>query len=535
MKWSRRSLRGRLLVAMAAIAVGVLVVTGATTVALARRSAQRTAIAHLQQQAPQVANQLRALGRTLRSREFTGRPTAGLDRLVASVLRVTGGTLVTVNPDATITEGGAGLVGTAVDGSATGSGSGTGSGTGAGSVLTPRQQRQNRLRQRLGLAPTTSPPTVLAPPTAANQLPEGMTVADLDATRLMAGTRQTGTVNGVAFVAEPIKVTAAGTPVLVLTEKIDSGAVSRARGFFLIGGALALATAFVVSFFLARRLTRPLAAMGATASAIAGGDLAARVDLGAHADDELADLARTLNDMAVQLEGARHAERSFLLSVSHDLRTPLTSIRGFAEALTDGTIPASAEQQRAGAVIAAEANRLERLVADLLDLARLDARQFSLTARSFDAAATVRTAVAAFAPPATELGIELHVDAPDALAATGDPERVAQIVANLVENALKYARARIDVRVATVGSQMAEIRVVDDGPGVDANEVHRVFERLFVSRAVPGRSVGTGLGLAIVGELAQAMGGTATVDTSSPGGAAFVVALPVVGVDPAGG
>ncbi len=530
MKRPRRSLRGRLLVAMAAIAVGVLVVTGATTIALARRSAQRTAIAHLQQQSPQVANQLRALGRTLRSREFTGRPTTGIDRLVASVLRVTGGTLVTVNPDGTITEGGAGLVGAADAGAAAGSGSGTG----AGSGLTLRQQRLNRRRQQLGLAPTTSPPTVLAPATAsASQLPDGMTVSDLDAAGLMAGTRQTGKVNGLVFVAEPLKVTASGTPVLVLTEKIDSGAVSRARGFFLIGGALALATAFVVSFFLARRLTRPLAAMGVAASAIAGGDLAARVDLGAHADDELADLARTLNGMAIQLDGARSAERSFLLSVSHDLRTPLTSIRGFAEALTDGTIPASAEQQRAGEVIAAEANRLERLVADLLDLARLDARQFSLTTRSFDAAATVRTAVAAFAPPATELGIELHVDGPDALAATGDPERVAQIVANLVENALKYARARIDVRVATVGSQGAEIRVVDDGPGVDSSEVHRVFERLFVSRAVPGRSVGTGLGLAIVGELAHAMGGTATVDTSSPGGAAFVVSLPVVGVNPA--
>ena len=270
--------------------------------------------------------------------------------------------------------------------------------------------------------------------------------------------------------------------------------------------------------------------MSVTAGAIAGGDLSARVDLGPHPDDELADLARTLNAMAVQLEAARHSERSFLLSVSHDLRTPLTSIRGFADALTDGTIPATEEQRKAGTVIAAEAGRLERLVADLLDLARLDARQFSLSPRAFDLAESLRTTVDAFRPGAADLGIALDVQAPEVLTVTGDPERVAQIVANLVENALKYARSRIDVNVRVEPGADVEIRVVDDGPGVDPDEVERVFERLFVSRAVPGRSVGTGLGLAIVGELTNAMGGRATVERSASDGAAFVVRIPLVRV-----
>lgn len=520
---------------MASIAVGVLAVTGATTVALARRGAERTAISHLEEQAPAVSNQLRAFARVLRSREFNGRPTAGIDRLVSSVLRVTGGTLVTVASDGSITEGVAGLVGSSASGTVgatttTQSPASTGASTPSG--LTPRQRLRARAQARLGLtgSATTAP---AASSTVVNQLPEGLTLEDLDAARLLAGKRQTGSVNGRAFVAEPIKVAPLGTPVLILTEKTDSAAVSRARGFFLVGGALALGAAMIVSYFLARKLTRPLAVMGATAGAIAAGDLAARVDLGEHPDDELADLARTLNGMAMQLEHARHAERSFLLSVSHDLRTPLTSIRGFAEALTDGTIPATDEQQRAGAVIAAEANRLERLVADLLDLARLDARQFSYSPRPFDIARTVRTAVEAFLPAAADLGIELSVESPDALPGTGDPERVAQIVANLVENALKYARSRIDVQVGAADARDVEIRVRDDGPGVDPAEVHRVFERLFVSRAVPGRSVGTGLGLAIVGELAAAMGGTASVDQSATGGATFVVRLPVLGALPA--
>jgi two-component system sensor histidine kinase BaeS len=508
---------------MAAIAVGVLVVTGVTTVALARRGAERTALHHLEDQAPQVSQQLRGLARVIRGRDFNGRPTAPIARLVTSVLRVTNGTLVTISPDGSMTPGASALVASDSVTSTTPGSTGT---TTPLADLTPRQRRQElrrRLRQRL--TSTTSPPSAPAG-AAAEELPDGIALADLDSETLLAGERQTGYVNGRAFVALPIITTSAGTTVLVLTEAVDSGAVSRARGFFLIGGALALAVAVIVSYFLARRLTRPLAAMGVTASAIAAGNLSARVDLGPRTDEELADLGRTLNGMAVQLEEARHAERAFLLSVSHDLRTPLTSIRGFAEALTDGTIPATAEQQQAGAVIAAEANRLERLVADLLDLARLDAHQFSLSPRPFDAAATVRTAVDAFGPAAADLGISLQIDAPGTLDATGDPERVAQVVANLVENALKYARERIDVSVTTPDDHSIELIVADDGPGIDPAERHRVFERLFVSRTVPGRSVGTGLGLAIVGELANAMGGSAGVDAASGSGAVFRVRLP---------
>lgn len=500
---------------MAGIAVGVLVVSGGTTIVLARRSAEQTAIDHLERTAPGVRDQLVAMRRQLISRTIRGRPTAPLGRLLASVLRVSGGTIVTLHDDGTITEGVTALSAAASAEPA------------SGGTLAPGAR--GRIARRLAGRTTTS---TTATPGAGTptELPAGLSVDDLDGTALAAGRQQTGTAGGQAFVALPVARTTDGAAVLVMAEKIDSAAVRRARGFFLLGGALALIAAGLVSYFLARRLTRPLAAMGATAGAIAGGDLAARVDLGKHPDDELADLAATLNEMAGQLESARQGERAFLLSVSHDLRTPLTSIRGYADALTDGTIPASEEQRRAGAVIAAEADRLERLVADLLDLARLDARRFSFTPRAFDVAAGVRTAVAAFEPAAAELAIALTVDAPedpDGLVMTGDPDRVAQIVANLVENALKFARARITVTVAPGPDGSAELRVVDDGPGVDPTEHHRVFERLFVSRSVPGRSVGTGLGLAIVGELAAAMGGRAWVDPGAAGGATFVVRLPL--------
>ena len=535
----RRSLRTRLLIAMAGIAVGAILVTGVTTIALARTGAEQHAIANLEEQAPGVREQLVILAKQLRNRSASGRPPVGIGRLITSVLRVTGGTILTVRSDGSVTEGVAALA----DGETFGPDLPIASDPTPSAGIDPpvgrlRARAAERLRRRQAAANSTLPSAAPVGPNqtegAVNQLPADLTVEDFDAATLLRGERQTGTVKGRAFIAEPIREGPEGTSVLVLTERIDSEAMSRARGFFMIGAALALVVAGIVSYVLARRLTRPLAAMGVTAGSIASGDFAARVDLGRHPDDELADLARTLNGMAVQLEHARQGERAFLLSVSHDLRTPLTSIRGYAEALTDGTIPATEEQRRAGAVIAAEANRLERLVADLLDLARLDARQFSLAPREFELASAVRTAVDAFAPAAADLGIELRIDAPDPLAATSDPERVAQIVANLVENALKYARARIDVRVAALSDRDVEIRVVDDGPGIDPAEVSRVFERLFVSRAVPGRSVGTGLGLAIVGELAAALGGTAAVDPAppldptGPGGATFVVRLPLM-------
>jgi two-component system sensor histidine kinase BaeS len=477
-------LRTRLFVAMAAIAVGVLLVTGAVTLGLARRGAATAARHQLRDRAPDLADELEQLGQRLRARRRQGVSGPGSGVLLASALRVSGSALVTVTPDGTLTEGLVGL--------------GEAAAERAGDALL---------------------------------LPPAVSEGDLDLERLAAGKEQVGRVGDAVFLARPLTTTPRGTPVLVLAQQIDSDSETRARGFFLIGSALAAGLAMLVAFVLARRLTRPLAAMGKTADAIAAGDLSARVELERHPDDELAELAHALNAMASDLEQARGLERAFLLSVSHDLRTPLTSIRGYAEALTDGTIPASDEQRRAGTVIAAESRRLERLVTDLLDLARLDARQFSLHPRAIDATVVVGTALDAFRPAADDLGLALDLDAAAPVPLTADPDRLTQIVANLVENALKYAVTRITVGVARVDGDAVELRVQDDGPGIAPDDAPRVFERLFVSRDRAGRSVGTGLGLAIVHELAVAMGGSAAVADTGAAGACFVVRLPLAAED----
>jgi two-component system sensor histidine kinase BaeS len=237
--------------------------------------------------------------------------------------------------------------------------------------------------------------------------------------------------------------------------------------------------------------------------------------------------------MAGDLEDARGHERAFLLSVSHDLRTPLTSIRGYAEAIADGTVQGADHRIRAAEVISSESRRLERLVADLLDLARLDTHQFSLQPGPIDARGVVAQAVEAFRPAAAELGVSLSVGSGAPIPATGDGQRLAQIVANLVENALSFAAARVDVEARADGARFT-VRVVDDGPGIAPDDLPHVFDRLYTSRTTPGRTVGTGIGLAIVRELADAMGGAAWAEPVEPAGTCFVVELPLDPADPVG-
>jgi two-component system OmpR family sensor kinase len=363
-------------------------------------------------------------------------------------------------------------------------------------------------------------------------LPNGVRPADLDPESLAVGRVQSGSRGAIVWVAQPLNSTPEGTLVLVATRRIGVFAVGRLGGILLVAAVAAAAVAVAVSLWLVRRLTRPLQAMERTARAIAGGDLDARVGLpGTDVDDELAAVGRAIDTMAAELSRHRSLERAFLMSISHDLRTPLTSIRGYAEAVAEGAADDEASRRRAAVIIEAEARRLERLVADLLELARLDAREFSLHPGPVDAGEVARHAALALQPAAQEAGVRLVVGEVDgrepAAVAMADPERLAQVVANLVENALKYAATTVEVGTHTVsGGRAIEIAVADDGPGIDPDDLPRVFERLYTSRRQPGRNVGTGLGLAIVRELVTAMGGRVDVGPTAEGGTRFVVALP---------
>jgi two-component system, OmpR family, sensor kinase len=371
------------------------------------------------------------------------------------------------------------------------------------------------------------------PDLAGSVLPAPLEASDLDGARLLSGEQVSGRRGSTVFLAVPTQAGTrlGGRTVVIATDDVDMSVLRKLFPLLLFAGCVVLGLAFLVAAWFARRLTRPIAAIERTAHQLAAGDLSARTHLPPSTDDELAALARTLDNMAVQLEHARGSERAFLLSISHDLRTPLTSIRGYAEALADGTLDGADPDQRnrAASVIGAEARRLERLVRDLLDLSRLDSRQFSLNVRPCDVGAVVRDAAEAFVPQAQELGVRLIVRSATPVPADVDADRVAQIVANLVENALKYAVATVEVEVAAPaddGNDHVQIVVVDDGPGIRSEELALVFERLYTVRSTPGRAVGTGLGLAIVRELAGAMHGQAWAEPTSDRGTRFVVSLP---------
>jgi two-component system sensor histidine kinase BaeS len=360
-------------------------------------------------------------------------------------------------------------------------------------------------------------------------LPSPLRAADVRSDQLLAGQQVSGRHGNTVFLAIPTQTQIRGkTLVVVATEDIDLTVLHDALPLILLAGFVVLLGVVLFSIWLARRLTQPIRAIERTAAQLATGDLSARAALPPTTDDELVALAAALNTMAAQLEQSRGSEHAFLLSISHDLRTPLTSIRGYAEALADGTLDDAdpEERKRAATIIGAEGRRLERLVRDLLDLARLDSRQFSMHPRPSDATEIVRDAAEAFAPQARDLGVTLDVISGEPLPVDLDPERVGQIAANLVENALKYAVSRVEVYAARQQDGQVAIVVGDDGAGVPPDEMNRVFERLYTVRDAPGRAVGTGLGLAIVRELAAAMGGAARAEPQPGGGTRFVVSLP---------
>jgi signal transduction histidine kinase len=363
------------------------------------------------------------------------------------------------------------------------------------------------------------------------ELPEGISPSDLRPDSLRRGEVVSGIKGSLVFAAVAVEPPAAlrgrrrlpQEIAVVLTRRVDPG-LGRGGAWFALSATGSLVLAAVVADRLGRRIAAPLEAAEGATRRIAAGDLDARVDVGTAADEEVASLARSINTMAANLGRARRLERQFLLAVSHDLRTPLTSIRGYAEAIADGAAP---DHERAADVIASESRRLERLVGDLLELAKLDARRFSLDLRPVDPAEVVLDTAEGFQPAAEELGITLavHVPGPGALEVTADPDRLAQVVANLVENALKFAATEVTVTASSEGDEVV-VAVLDDGPGIDADDLPHVFERLYQSGRAPARRLGSGLGLAIVAELVEAMGGSVGVESQGAGGTRIVVRIP---------
>jgi two-component system, OmpR family, sensor kinase len=281
-------------------------------------------------------------------------------------------------------------------------------------------------------------------------------------------------------------------------------------GRLILAAIAALAVSLAVALALARRLSRPLHDLAASARSFSGGGAAPRPD--GSDPREVADLKDAFSDMVSDLRSSQEREQNFLLSVSHELRTPLTAIRGYGEALADGT---AKRPKDAGEVVLRESQRLERLVQDLLDLARLSSDGFSVHEISMDLADVAGDVHRAFQPLAEENGLELVLSVDGSSTVKSDPDRVHQMLANLVENALRSSPSggavQIDVRPGAIA-------VHDSGPGLERSDIEHAFERFYLWRKYQGsRPVGSGLGLAIVGELARRLGVEVVVGSDGDG------------------
>jgi signal transduction histidine kinase len=284
---------------------------------------------------------------------------------------------------------------------------------------------------------------------------------------------------------------------------------------------LAMVVVGALAVYLSRRITQPVLELADAADEIAAGNYEVAVPQ-VPGGGEIEDLAERFGQMAARLSEAEEQERNFLMSVSHELRTPLTAIRGHVEALREGLADDPEVREQSLDVIASEAGRLERLVGDVLDLAKLDARRFTVLTEEVDMAQLLERAYTVFGDEARRRGIDYRAEVASRPVIVSDGDRVLQIVSNLIDNAFRWTPdgGTIELSLRSEDGTVS-VGVSDTGPGISAEERERIF-RPFWSRD----GGGTGLGLSIARELALALGGRIELATSLGQGSKFELVLP---------
>ncbi|MES9538799.1 MULTISPECIES: HAMP domain-containing sensor histidine kinase [unclassified Actinomadura] len=329
---------------------------------------------------------------------------------------------------------------------------------------------------------------------------------------------------GQGTVAKPVRT--AGRTVGSVRLAFGAPAASSGRdvawAWILPAAAAAVAAAAAASWYVSRRLTRPLARLATAARALAAGDRSARA--GASAPGELGELVTAFDRMADELNRAELGRRRLAADVAHELRTPLAGLQAGLEELRDGfTEPDPARL----AALHDQSLRLGRIVGDLAELSAAESAALSLRPADVDIGAVAREAVAARRAQLDAAGLTVHTGIADGVVIRADADRIHQALGNLLSNAARYCRPgdSVTVRVRAQGDE-AVIEVADTGPGIPAAERAHVFERLW--RGSSGRRVaGSGIGLAVVRELVAAHGGTVTASSPDAGGATFTIRLPV--------
>jgi len=294
----------------------------------------------------------------------------------------------------------------------------------------------------------------------------------------------------------------------------------------LVATAAAVLAAAVASLFVTGRIVAPLRRLATASRRLADGHYAERVPV--PSDDELGDLARSFNAMADALEATERRRRELIGDVAHELRTPIATLEGYLEGLLDGVVePGPPTWSR----LHGEAGRLRRLVDDLQELSRAEARQIPLVLRPTDPAEIARVAVDRLSAAFLEKGLELRSEVPARLPRVqADPDRAIQVLSNLLSNALRYTPVPGQVELSVKpGGGAVEFSVCDSGVGITPEDLSHVFERFYRVDKSRSRALGgSGIGLTIAKALAEGMGGHLRADSAGPGqGSSFTFVLPI--------
>lgn len=302
--------------------------------------------------------------------------------------------------------------------------------------------------------------------------------------------------------------------------------LSQAIGrFFLWGGLLAVAIAMVLTFVLSRRILAPVQALTLAARRLGQGDFSQRVK--SEGKGELAELTQTFNSMASDLERAEQLQRNMVADVAHELRTPLSNIRGYLEAIQDEVAEPDANTIQS---LNEEAVLLSRLIDDLQELSLAEAGELKLARQPEDIAELINQAVAVVQGQALAGGVSLTVDLPSQLPPCDvDSHRIGQILNNLLDNALAHTtKGDIITVAARQQDNQVEVSVADTGEGIPAEELPNIFERFYrVDKSRSRTTGGSGLGLTIAKRLVEANGGKIEVQSELGKGSCFTFTVPV--------
>ncbi len=292
---------------------------------------------------------------------------------------------------------------------------------------------------------------------------------------------------------------------------------------FVQAAVIGLIVAVILAGFISRNLARSLGQLAQAASAVTEGHYDQRIPVQGAA--EIREVAEAFNRMSAEIHNTRQAQQDFMANVSHDLKTPLTSIQGYSQAIMDG---AAKDPASAAKIIHEEAGRLNRMVTELTDLARLQAGRLSMHTSAIDMGKLAAAIGQRLGILAQERGLTLHQQTPSMPEIAGDGDRLAQVLTNLVSNAIKYTPKGGEIWLTTqINNGGVEVVVRDTGVGIATDDLPRVFERFYQVDKTRGPRRGTGLGLAITQEIVQAHGGRITVTSAGVGqGSTFTVWLP---------